>query len=188
MPLPTDEKLLALSQKILEQFDAIFGYHPGFRPAHAKGTLLSGTFTPSNEAVSLTIAPHIQRPSTPVIVRFSDSPGVPNIPDNDPHAAPRGMAIRFQLAEHSHTDIVSHSVDAFPARTGEEFLELLKALATSDTSTPSEIRKIPSRSRNSWELTRRRWRLFRCPNLPLQVSPALLFLRSLLISLLTAKE
>jgi catalase len=138
MPLPTDEKLIALSQKILEQFDAIFGYHPGFRPAHAKGTLLSGMFTPSSEAVSLTIAPHIQRPSTPVIVRFSDSPGVPDIPDNDPHAAPRGMAIRFQLAEHSHTDIVSHSVDAFPARTGEEFLELLKALATSDMSTPSD--------------------------------------------------
>jgi catalase len=134
MPLPTDEKLLALSQKILIQFDAIFGVHPGFRAAHAKGTLLSGTFTPSSNAASLTVAPHIQRPSTPVTVRFSDSTGVPVIPDNDPHAAPRGMAIRFHLAEHSHTDIVSHSADAFPARNGEEFLGFLTAVATSDPS------------------------------------------------------
>jgi catalase len=47
MPLPTDERLLALSQESLNQFDTIFGLNPGFRPAHAKGTLLTGMFTPS---------------------------------------------------------------------------------------------------------------------------------------------
>jgi catalase len=138
MPLPTDEKLLALSQKILNQFDAIFGVHPGFRPAHAKGTLVTGTFTPSSEAASLTMAPHIQRSSTPVTARFSDSPGVPMIPDNDPNASPRGMAIRFHLAEHSHTDIISHSVNEFLARNGEDFLGFVTALATSDLSAPSD--------------------------------------------------
>jgi catalase len=51
MPLPTDEKLLALSQDLLKQFDTLFGLHPGFRAAHARGTLLSGTFTPDPEAV-----------------------------------------------------------------------------------------------------------------------------------------
>jgi len=138
MPLPTDEKLLALSQKILDQFDAVFGVHPGFRPAHAKGALVTGTFTPSSEAASLTVAPHIQRPSTPVTVRFSDSPGLPMIPDNDPHAAPWGMAIRFRLAEHSHTDIISHSLNEFLARNGDEFLGFLTAVATSDPSKPSD--------------------------------------------------
>ena len=138
MPLPTDEKLIKLAQDLVHQFDAIFGVHAGFRPAHAKGILLAGTFTPSSEASSLTRAPHIQRSSTPVFVRFSASTGIPVIPDNDPHAAPYGMAVRFQLAEHSHTDIVSHSTDGFPARTGEEFLEFLKALATSDMSKPSD--------------------------------------------------
>ena len=59
MPLPTDEKLLALSQEILQQFDTIFGLHPGFRPAHAKGAMLTGTFTPSAEAASLTRAAHM---------------------------------------------------------------------------------------------------------------------------------
>jgi len=138
MPLPTDDKLLALSQKLLEQLDAIFGLHTGFRPAHAKGAMVTGKFTPSAEAASLTVAPHIQRPSTPVTVRFSNSTGLPVIPDNDPNADPRGMAIRFHLAEHSHTDIVSHSTDGFPAHRGEEFLEMLKALATSDLSKPSD--------------------------------------------------
>jgi len=138
MPLPTDDKIIALSQDILQQFDAIFGLHPGFRPAHAKGTMLKGTFTPADNASSLTRAPHVLRESTPVTVRFSDSTGIPVIPDNDPNANPRGLAIRFNLAEHVHTDIVSHSTDGFPTRTGQEFLEFLRAVAAStDPSKPS---------------------------------------------------
>ncbi len=137
MPLPSDEKLIALSQDLLKQFDTIFGLHPGFRPAHARGVMLTGTFTPSPDAPSLTRAPHITRNSTPVTARFSNSTGLPQIPDNDPNANPRGLAIRFHLAEHVHTDIVSHSTDGFPTRTGQEFLEFLRAAASSDPSKPS---------------------------------------------------
>jgi catalase len=145
MPLPTDEKLLALSQDILQQFDAIFGLHPGFRPAHAKGILLSGTFTPAADAASLTRAPHMSQASTPVTVRFSDSTGIPIVPDNDPNANPRGLAIRFHLGEHVHTDIVAHSTDGFPTRTGQEFLEFLRAIAaSSDPSKPSPSTPSPS--------------------------------------------
>src|SRR6516225_7023171 len=114
MPLPKDEKLLALANDILGQFAKIFGQHPGFRPAHAKGAMLTGRFTPTAEAASLTSAPHMTCESTAVTVRFSNSTGLPLIPDNDPNANPRGMAIRFHLAEHVHTDIVSHSTDGFP--------------------------------------------------------------------------
>ena len=61
MPLTTDENLLALSRETIEVFDkANGGVHPGFRPAHAKGVLLTGVFTPSSEAASLTRAPHLQ--------------------------------------------------------------------------------------------------------------------------------
>ena len=137
MPLPSDEKLIALSQDVLKQFDTIFGLHPGFRPAHAKGVMLTGAFTPSPEASSLTRAPHIARDTTPVTARFSNSTGLPQIPDDDPNANPRGLAIRFHLAEHVHTDIVSHSTDGFPTRTGQEFLEFLQAAASSGPSQPS---------------------------------------------------
>lgn len=130
MPLPTDEKILALSQDLIHQLETMFGEHPGFRPAHAKGTMLNGTFTPTREAGSLTRAPHMNRESTPVTVRFSNSSGVPMIPDNDPHASPRGCAVRFHLGERVHTDIISTSSDGFPTRTGQEFLEFLRALAS----------------------------------------------------------
>ena len=138
MPLTKDEKLLTLSHDIIEGFDkADGGVHPGFRPAHAKGILLTGEFKPSSEAASLTRAPHIVRNSTPVTVRFSDFAGIPTVPDNDPqHASPRGIAIRFNLAEHSHTDIVAHSVDDFPARTADEFLGFLNALIATDPAGP----------------------------------------------------
>jgi catalase len=106
--------------------------HPGFRPAHAKGVLLSGTFQPTPAAATLTRAPHMNQASTPVWVRFSDSTGVPLIPDNDPNAGPRGFAVRFHLGERAHTDIIGHSTDGFPARNGQEFLEFLRALAASD--------------------------------------------------------
>lgn len=131
MPLPTDEKILALSQELLKEFETIFGQHPGFRPAHAKGAMFTGTFTPSTGAASLTRAPHIQRASTPVTVRFSDTTGLPLIPDNSPDASPHGCAIRFHLGPRVHTDIIAHSTDGFPARTGEEFLEFLRAAAAS---------------------------------------------------------
>ena len=137
MPLPADEELIALSQDLLKQFDAIFGLHPGFRPAHARGVMLTGTFTPAPDASTLTRAPHIVRDSTPVTARFSSSTGLPQIPDTDPNANPRGLAIRFHLAEHVHTDIVSHSTDGFPTKTGQEFLELLQAAASSDPTKPS---------------------------------------------------
>jgi catalase len=132
MPLPTDEKLLDLSNKILATFAKIFGEHPGIRPAHGKGTLLNGTFTPSAAAADLSIAQHFQQTSTPVLVRFSDSTGLPDIPDNDPNAVPKGIGVRFVLGDQVHTDVISHSTDGFPTRTGEEFLEFLEAQATSD--------------------------------------------------------
>jgi catalase len=138
MPLSTDEKLLTLSRNAIDAFDKVDGgVHPGFRPAHAKGILLIGAFAPSKEAASLTRAPHIQRTSTPVTVRLSDFAGVPTVPDNDQqNASPRGCAIRFHLDEHVHTDIVAHSVDAFPSRTAEDFVAFLNALIATDPAGP----------------------------------------------------
>lgn len=137
MPLPQDERVVALANDLLKQFDVVFGLHPGFRAAHAKGQMFTGTFTPAQEARALTRAPHITRDSTPVTVRFSNSTGIPTIPDNAAEANPRGLAIRFHLAERVHTDIVSQSADGFPVRDGNELLEFLKAIAASGADVPS---------------------------------------------------
>jgi catalase len=132
-PVPSD----ALIRDLLASFDAVFGLHAGFRPVHAKGIMCAGTFTPSSAAAKLTRAPHVTQRSTRVIVRLSNFAGIPEIPDNHAEAAsPRGMAIRFYLGEHVHTDIVAHSADGFPVRTGEEFLELNRAVAASPPTAP----------------------------------------------------
>lgn len=136
----TDPKLV---DDILHAFDAINGPQPGFRPAHAKGILVTGTFTPSPKAKSFTNAPHILRTATPVTVRFSDGSGIPTIPDNDPNASVRGIAIRFHLAEHVHTDIIAHTFDGFPTRTAEELLEFFRTLPLSgpDAAKPTALEK-----------------------------------------------
>jgi catalase len=102
--------------------------------------MCTGTFTPSPDAASLTRAPHATRPSTPVTVRYSNSTGVPTIPDNDPaRSGPRGIAVRFHLADHVHTDIVAHSLNGFPVRTGEEFVEFLRAAAEAAAGRPEAM-------------------------------------------------
>ena len=52
-------------------------------------------------------------------------------------ASPEGIAVRFHLAEHVHTDIIAHSHNGFPTRTGEEFLEFIRAAAASGSGSPS---------------------------------------------------
>jgi catalase len=137
MPLPNDERVVALANELLQQLDTMFGVHPGFRAAHAKGLMLTGTFRPSAQAQTLTKAPHAVRESTPVTARFSNGTGLPQLPDNIPDANPRGFAIRFNLAEHVHTDIVSHAINGFPTHDGYEFLEFLRAARASGPDVPS---------------------------------------------------
>jgi catalase len=67
----------------------------------------------------------------PVTARFSDGTGLPDIADGDPNANPHGMAVRFHLPDGGEMDIVANSLAFFPVATGEEFLELLQAVAAS---------------------------------------------------------
>jgi catalase len=128
-----------LSQPLLDALDALSGLHPGSRPVHAKGLMCSGTFTPAPEAAQLTRAPHASRPSTPVTVRYSNAPGVPANLDNDPQSGPRGIAVRFHLADHLHTDIIAHTFNGFSVRSGEEFLEFLRAAAAFGAGKPEAL-------------------------------------------------
>jgi catalase len=122
---------------VVNALNGVFGVHKGARAVHAKGTVLTGTFTASPSAAELSTAPHLQAGTTvPVTVRFSNFAGVPGIADNDPHASPRGMAIKFKLPGGSDADIVAHSFNGFPTATTEEFRELLVALGTSKPDTP----------------------------------------------------
>ncbi len=118
------------------------GPHPGFRANHAKGVMVEGTFTPSPSAATFSKAPHFAK-SVPVVVRFSDTTGVPTLPDADPNASPHGIAIRFKLPDGSFTDIVSISANSFPVATPEDFLRFCQAAAQSgpDAPKPTPVEK-----------------------------------------------
>ncbi|KAJ5160932.1 catalase domain-containing protein [Penicillium canariense] len=132
MPLPSEQATVDTGRQLLSTLQGIFGPHPGYRPAHAKGILLKGSFTPTNEAASLSAAPHFHRESTPIIARFSSSGGLPELPDTDPNGNPRGLAVRFLLEESPrrvHTDIITHSTPFFPAKDGPEALAFFRSVA-----------------------------------------------------------
>ena len=112
------------------------GIHTGFRFNHAKGIVVSGSFTPTAQAKTLSRAAHFSGPAVPVTVRFSNAPGVPANADNDPRSRPRGIAIRFKLTGGGFTDIVSISHNGFVVGTGEDFLAFFKAIAASGPDAP----------------------------------------------------
>jgi catalase len=124
-----------VAQQIFDIMVRAPGNKPGYRPVHAKGLVCQGTFAPSGEAATLSRAAHFQREG-PVTVRFSDGASDPSIPDNSPDAGPRGMAIRFQPPGGGKADIVALSHNGFIVGTGEEFLELQKAIAATDPTKP----------------------------------------------------
>src|SRR5262245_52137075 len=128
-----------LFQDLLAALDKLAGgVHTGFRPVHAKGQMYAGSFTPSRDATKFTRAAHAAQPPTPITVRFSLAAGIPGVADNDPTgSSPQAIAVRFHLADHVHTDIIAHSINGFPTRTGEEFLEFIRAAAASGPDAPS---------------------------------------------------
>jgi catalase len=120
----------------VDTMNALFGKHPGFRAAHAKGIVCEGEFTPAASAASLSKAPHLQGQPVKVTVRFSDSTGIPDIPDGLSEAGPRGMAVRFHLPGGGSTDIVANAFNGFAVANGEDFLAFLKAVAASGKDAP----------------------------------------------------
>src|SRR6266511_1153988 len=95
--------------QIVETMTALAGSHPGFRAAHAKGIVCSGTFRASPDARRVTRAPHLQGQTIPTVIRFSNANGNPDVHDG-------------QVA-----DVLANSIEGFPVRTPEEFLAFLRA-------------------------------------------------------------
>jgi catalase len=112
-----------LAEDLVAAFNALFGEHPGLRAVHAKGTCVTGTFTATPEAATITRAPHMQGTPVRTTVRFSNGSGDPAA--HDAGREPRGMAIKFHLDDRASTDIVAINQPVFIVRTPEEVLEFL---------------------------------------------------------------
>ena len=120
----------------MDAMNAIFGKHPVFRSAHAKGVVCEGELVPSATAPGLSKAAHLRGGPVRATVRFSDSTGLPDVPDGADIANPHGLAIRFHLAGEASTDIVSNAFNGFAVANGEDFLALLRAVAESGKDAP----------------------------------------------------
>ena len=113
-----------------------FGAHSGFRVNHAKGIVVEGNFKASSEAPLLSKAKLFDGGTIPVTVRFSDSTGIPNLPDGSDLANPHGMAIKFHLPDGSETDMVTNSLKFFLVSSGADFRDLFLAIAASPPDAP----------------------------------------------------
>jgi catalase len=122
--------------QIVDALNKLFGTHPGFRANHAKGVVVEGSFKASPEAATLSKAVLFDGSTIPVTVRFSDSGGVPNVPDGARSANPHGMAIKYHLSNGSDTDMVINSLKFFPVSSGADFRDMLLALAASPPNAP----------------------------------------------------
>jgi catalase len=136
-----------LGVRLVDQMNALYGAHPGVRANHAKGAVFEGMFTPAQGADALSSAVFLKGAPTPLVIRFSNSGGVPDAPDTHPSTGGvRGMAIKFRLSGGGEADVVCISANGFPVATGEDFLALLPAVGASgpDVPKPTPVEKFLS--------------------------------------------
>lgn len=114
---------------LVADLHSAFGTHRE-RAVHAKGVILSGSFTPDPAARALSKAALFAHPIK-ITARFSDFTGIPTIPDNIGDADPRGFAIKFGPTDNPVMDVVAHSFNGFPVKSSVEFGELMRAIGAS---------------------------------------------------------
>src|SRR5262249_51219594 len=115
----------AVIVQIVDTMRALAGAHPGFRPVHAKGIVCTGSFRGSPEARRVSRAPHLQGQPVPVVIRFANGSGNPDVHDGLPNV--RSLAVKFEIPGSKAADILANSVEGFPVRTPEDLLAFLRA-------------------------------------------------------------
>jgi catalase len=116
-------------ERVIDALESNFPPTPTRRAAHAKGLVLTGTFTATAEAVSISRAAHLAGNQVDVVARFSNFTGGEPHADAAPECNPRGLAVQFRLPDGSSTDLLAHSINGFPGRTIDEFSDFLEAIA-----------------------------------------------------------
>jgi catalase len=130
-----------LAREAVDVINAASGTKEGFRAAHAKGTVLSGSFTATPEAAALTRAPHMQGDTVKTTVRFSNGAGDPGAPDYAARDG-RGMSTKFYLADGAKTDIVALSLPCFFVRNPEDFVEFTRTRVPDPETGEPDMQKI----------------------------------------------
>lgn len=111
--------------RVIDEFEAVNGLHPGFRRNHAKGVCFTGWFDSSGAARQLSKAAVFQPGRTPVYGRFALAGGLPYVAD-DP-ATVRSLAVNFTLPDGELWRTGMINIPVFPVRDVRGFYEQLAA-------------------------------------------------------------
>lgn len=112
-----------LAESAISRIEKVFGTHPGYRRAHARGISYRASFTATGYARHLTTAPHFQKGESRAFVRFSHFSPDPTWADA--MSPVKGMAVQFSLPNGEATNIVGVTSPIFFAKTPEIFTEML---------------------------------------------------------------
>ncbi|MBT2570659.1 catalase family peroxidase [Planococcus sp. ISL-110] len=124
-----------LAETAIDQIEEIFGTHPGYRRAHARGKSYKARFTATGAASQLTAAPHFEKGESSAFVRFSHFSPDPTWADA--MSPVKGMAVQFQLPNGEATNIVGVTSPIFFAKTPEIFTEMLGVVKSFKKGKPS---------------------------------------------------
>jgi catalase len=129
-----------LSEDLVAAAIAIYGSHPGRRALHAKGIWCSGAFTATDKGRALCRAGHFDGRPAPALIRLSNGSGNPESHDAEREA--RGLAVKLRPEGGDETDMLATTSRAFPVRTPEEFLELLRLRAPRPETGQPDMEKL----------------------------------------------
>jgi catalase len=111
--------------RIINQFQANSGPHPGFRRNHAKGLCVEGYFDSNGNAASISRAQVFAPGRTPVIGRFAIPGGNPSAPDAS--VPVRSFALLFTQRDGEQWRTAMNSTPVFAVHTPEQFYQQLVA-------------------------------------------------------------
>jgi len=138
-------------QDLVDALHAAFGNHH-LRAVHTKGVIFEGSFVPAPEARTLSMAPIFAGGTLPVVARFSDFAGLPDLPDTEGPANPAGLALKIRAADGTAYDLASDAHDGFIVATADEFAAFLRAVGASgkpDTPHPTPVEQFLGAHPNS---------------------------------------
>lgn len=128
------------AEQMLDAFKQdVPGHAAGTRWAHSHGLGVLGHFIASDVARTFCIAEHFRGPSVPVTARFSN--GSSDAVRHDQQPDTRGLAVKFHYDGSTEYDLLSMTLNAFGARTRQEFLDVSKAFVPKPVKPESWFRR-----------------------------------------------
>jgi catalase len=127
--------------RVVDQFEAANGVHPGFRRNHSKGVCFTGWFDSDGAGETLSRAQVFRPGRTPVFGRFALAGGQPFISDGP--MAVRSMAVNFALRDGEVWRTGMNGIPVFTVRSVKDLYDQLAAV-TPDPKTgkpdPAKLR------------------------------------------------